>query len=375
MADAPAKMDFQVKDSGGEVSMSFDETNKLRISLGMKPLNNTAPQSGQLRESDVRAQEEQTKRKEEEKSAAEMRAKIAAHKSARQQSSFLAVKNLGDDNGDDDMASWVQRNRSVTAARAKAAEAAKSKGSAKPSTNDEDDDEDGAGGVGGRGGRSSSRDYGAADVAGLKLRHGLGEFGTGEEVVLTLADRNILDEKGVLDEDDEGDELENVRIAELRKRDKAREASAPKAKPLWEEDGKVRGMLDKYDALDDEVVRLGELEDATERRQLETRRRLAEASGKILDSANTDAKPNVIRSDYATADDAAKKDEKKKKRKDRKMRTTRVADADDDGGDTSDLMAALEAQASGDGAPSDLGSRGQRDGVRARAEVRPTGAL
>jgi hypothetical protein len=33
--------------------------------------------------------------------------------------------------------------------------------------------------------------------------------------------------------------------AETQKRKKAREAAAPKAKPLWEEDGKRRGLLDK----------------------------------------------------------------------------------------------------------------------------------
>ncbi|GAX79923.1 hypothetical protein CEUSTIGMA_g7363.t1 [Chlamydomonas eustigma] len=63
------------------------------------------------------------------------------------------------------------------------------------------------------------------------------DLSRGDEVVLTLADRGILDEKGNLQEDE--DELENVRIAEERKRKKAREAAAPKAKPLWEEDGKM----------------------------------------------------------------------------------------------------------------------------------------
>ncbi len=79
----------------------------------------------------------------------------------------------------------------------------------------------------------------------VQVRHGLTDLGTGEEVVLTLADRGILDERGNLDEHDGEDELENVRFAEERKRKKAREAAAPKAKPLWEEDGKRRGLLDK----------------------------------------------------------------------------------------------------------------------------------
>lgn len=78
----------------------------------------------------------------------------------------------------------------------------------------------------------------------MQIRHlGAHDISGGDEVILTLADRGILDEKGNLDEDD--DELENVRMAEERKRKKAREMAAPKAKPLWEEDGKRRGILDK----------------------------------------------------------------------------------------------------------------------------------
>ena len=44
----------------------------------------------------------------------------------------------------------------------------------------------------------------------FQLRHmGVDDLSGGDEVVLTLADRGILDAKGNLDEDD--DELENVR--------------------------------------------------------------------------------------------------------------------------------------------------------------------
>ena len=78
----------------------------------------------------------------------------------------------------------------------------------------------------------------------MQVKHDMDDLGVGEEVVLTLADRGILDEKGNLDEAGD-DELENVRLAEERKRKKARAAAAPKAKPLWEEDGKRRGILDK----------------------------------------------------------------------------------------------------------------------------------
>ena len=68
--------DLQIKDSGGEISMSIEETNKLRISLGLKPLNMEAPQKQST--VDVRKQEEARKEAEQEKQAADLRARIAA---------------------------------------------------------------------------------------------------------------------------------------------------------------------------------------------------------------------------------------------------------------------------------------------------------
>ena len=47
-----------------------------------------------------------------------------------------------------------------------------------------------------------------AELAGLRVKHDTGDLGEGETMILTLADRNILDEKGDLA--NEGDALENV---------------------------------------------------------------------------------------------------------------------------------------------------------------------
>lgn len=68
-------------------------------------------------------------------------------------------------------------------------------------TQDADSDEDDSEGE--AAGRKS-----AADLAGMRIRHGADELQEGEGMILTLADRNILDERGDLEED--GDELENV---------------------------------------------------------------------------------------------------------------------------------------------------------------------
>ena len=47
-----------------------------------------------------------------------------------------------------------------------------------------------------------------ANLAGMRVRHKGNELNEGETMILTLADRNILDEGGDLDEG--ADELENV---------------------------------------------------------------------------------------------------------------------------------------------------------------------
>ena len=71
-------------------------------------------------------------------------------------------------------------------------------------------------------------------------------IGGGEEMILTLEDRGVLDEEG-------GDVLENVREAELKRNAHGR-MRAEKAKPLWEEDGVSRGLLDKYDEEEEEAT-------------------------------------------------------------------------------------------------------------------------
>ena len=43
---------------------------------------------------------------------------------------------------------------------------------------------------------------------------------------------------------------------EDKERSKARKASGKQAKPLWEEDGKRRGLLDKYDEEEEQMMQV-----------------------------------------------------------------------------------------------------------------------
>lgn len=109
---------------------------------------------------------------------------------------------------------------------------------------DSDDEDDGNGGGGNP--QDGASGYSASELAGLRVKHSLSELAAGEGMILTLADKCLLDERGELVEgEDADDELENALVGEERKRKKARDNAAvgKKGKPLWEEDGKVSANL------------------------------------------------------------------------------------------------------------------------------------
>lgn len=51
------------------------------------------------------------------------------------------------------------------------------------------------------------------ELAGMKVKHDASELNEGETMILTLADRRILDDKGIIVDDPE--ELENVLVVSL----------------------------------------------------------------------------------------------------------------------------------------------------------------
>ncbi|KAG2440237.1 hypothetical protein HXX76_004349 [Chlamydomonas incerta] len=349
--------------SGNEISLSIEETNRLRISLGLKPLRLESEPSQANQE---RQNHEAKKQQEAAAQAQELRQKLEAAREKRLMDAKLkATKTLGAADGDEadgDMAAWVERNRRLeqqrreeAAAKAAAATAKAAAARNKRKKRDDSDDEGG--------------EYKSDQLAGLKVRHDLGEVMEGETVVVTLADKSLLDERGNLREGDSGDELENTLMAEEKKRRKAMKASKKEAKPLWEEDGKVRTILDKYDEEEEEVVVAigsgGQLEADRIRRQDDMRKKLAEGNAKLatFDGSSSAAAGG----DYYTAAEMAAfgKPKKKKEKKERRIRAKSVEP------DEGDILAALEAQAEEAGAAAaaaDLGRRADRGAALARAE-------
>lgn len=348
----PEGIDAKTTEAGGEVSMSLEETNRVREKLGLKPLRTgESDRAKRQREAEEQAH---TARRDAEKSkeTAEIAARIAAAKEKRQmEARNRATVQLGEaDDAEDDLSAWVTKSRDIELkkkleAKRKAEELARKLAEQDDDFEDSESDDDASLT---RGKKSLGDLYTSDALAGLRVRHGADEVAEGETVVLTLKDASVLDETrtGV---NDEGDELENVLLAEEKRRKRARAEATkrPADAPFAEEDenDKTR-ILGKYDEKkDDDVLTLndaGSVSAAEERRKAEIRRRLAASlggapAGAREQSAATEKKtlaefltPAEVAAREA-ADAAAKFNKPKKKRR-KKLREKKL-DVDELEGD------------------------------------------
>ncbi|KAI1172352.1 SART-1 protein [Nemania sp. FL0916] len=207
---------------------SIEETNRLRVSLGMKPLPVPGASGPQFKEkastpdgedpgSTLETREaaaydnykkvqdaETAKRRREQKSAAVKKARDAAKRFET-----LQGKGLGDADGDDDLdaKSWLisQKKRQKKIEKSRKA----------------DDEADAA-----KKAAAAAAEYTSKDLAGVKVRHEVDAFEDGDEQILTLADKDVLAE------DDEGDELENIQLREREKLDE--KLNLKKKKPVYD---------------------------------------------------------------------------------------------------------------------------------------------
>lgn len=329
-----------------EISLSVEETNKLRASLGLPPLKETSNK-------DNAAREEHKKRKRAEEdaaSAAALEERVKTAKERRRQQDLLSkTETLGKPEDDvDDVMTWVNKSRKISEqAKTKKSQrqATAKKPSAAAGAGSDEDSEDGA--------------LHNAELAGMKVKFGADDLEAGEEMILTLEDRGILDDKGhLIDEEDVA--LENVLHRENKQRAKAFKDSRKTAKPLWEEDGQRRGLLDKYDEEEEEAFHLddvGAIEAAKLKRQDDIKAKLAAAkalngasaaAGVVVGDGNGGTGPN---SDYYTPEEMAAM-RKPKKKKERKLKKKAL---------TADELTALEEAAAATGGGGDLGSRADRE--------------
>ncbi|XP_034947185.1 U4/U6.U5 tri-snRNP-associated protein 1 [Chelonus insularis] len=180
------------KGGGSQESISIEETNRLRAKLGLKPLevNSTSSKDepnkikDDLGEFYHKPAQNTTETVRNEK----MRDKLNTLKQKRQiESNLSKLKSLGDDDSDDDASTWVEKNRRLAEEKKKAEERAK--------LLDQLDEEFGIGNLVKEEVRNERHTaYTNKDLKGLKVEHDLENFTEGQTVILTLEDKEVLDE-------------------------------------------------------------------------------------------------------------------------------------------------------------------------------------
>ncbi|KAJ8687858.1 hypothetical protein QAD02_023653 [Eretmocerus hayati] len=174
-----------------QLSLSIEETNKLRAKLGLKPLEvDTGPTGdSDLIKDDLGefhhkpainvAQKEKTQK---------IKEKIDTMKQKRQiESSLKAIRTLGDSDSDEDAMAWIKKSRKIEEEKKKAAERAK--------LLDQMDEEFGIDNLVREEVSHERRNaYTDRDLRGLRVEHNLDNFQEGNQVILTLKDDEVLAE-------------------------------------------------------------------------------------------------------------------------------------------------------------------------------------
>ncbi|EJD06694.1 SART-1 protein [Fomitiporia mediterranea MF3/22] len=209
-----------------EESISLEETNKIRISLGLKPLtDDKAPADNKEKEAENNYAK---KREEEEKERDKKRLqdKIAKVKNKRELNASLKGATLGDADAEaDDTLKWIKK------AKKREKELAKKRVEELENMDKQ----------------FQGDEYTEKDIEGLKVAHDFEELGEGEDRILTLKDSRILD--------NEEDELQNVEMAEIERVKKSNELKMKKRDYKGYDDdefaegqaGIRRSILAKYD--------------------------------------------------------------------------------------------------------------------------------
>ncbi|KXN89099.1 U4/U6.U5 tri-snRNP-associated protein 1 [Leucoagaricus sp. SymC.cos] len=282
-----------------EESISLEETNKIRISLGLKPLtDDKAPAN------DKEAQAETNYKKQREREVKERETKriaegIAKVRNRRELHASLKGATLGDaDGGVDDTLKWIKRSKK------KERELAKKR-------QEELEQMD----------KVFQAEYTERDLEGLKVSHDFDTLDEGEARILTLKDSRILD--------NEEDELQNIEMAEEERRQKNQEIKIKRRDYTGYDDeefeegnqGMKRSILAKYDeeleGPKDSGFRLGSAVVSNKVKQEEERQSAAAAVNKSL--LSIDYTKNLDISDYKQVGEIGfKKPKTKKKRSSRR---------------------------------------------------------
>lgn len=314
----PASLKAAVTETAdGEISCSIEETNRIRALLGMKPLTMEDSESKDY----VAVQNMKNKREEEQKlrESAEILARIEKAKNKRLLNAKISAPAIDEDESAMSAAEWVVHSRKKQQEQSERAR----REAEQPPTRE----------------NAADSTYSSSDLKGLRVLHGAGDFNEGEDVILTLADSNILDvgEHGVLlGVRNEADVLHNAGMAENEHR-KHRERETRRAKqPVYSgyddeefsESGARPALLAHYDKLEREGPRL----------VLGEQGAVQDVAPKGVDRSDRSAKGTayslgsevVMAKDFYTPAEYASFNKPKKEKKLRKLQSRRRTEDEDD---------------------------------------------
>ncbi|EFA10481.1 U4/U6.U5 tri-snRNP-associated protein 1 [Tribolium castaneum] len=311
-------------------SLSIEETNKLRAKLGLKPLDVSSGDKSEKKRDDGKKKddwgefyhkpaENWADKHEREK----LKGKLTTIREKRQLENKLGkVKLLGDSDSDDNVESWVDKNRKIELAKKEAEKRAKML--------EELDEQFGVSEfVENEKKEKRKQRYTERNLKGLRVEHDVDSFAEERDVILTLQD------KGVLDEDKE-DVLVNVNMVEDERYKK--NVINKKKKILYnayedqeyDEFGnpKEKSLLAQYDETIDgekrESFKIG-YDNAVERKQAIVQSIKEKLAKKRIESIET--KDLKLASEYYNDEELSKF--KKPKKKVRKIRTKGKLTADE----------------------------------------------
>ncbi|TFY83285.1 hypothetical protein EWM64_g731 [Hericium alpestre] len=289
-----------------EESISLEETNKIRISLGLKPLTDD---SGPADDKEKQAEDNYAKQRErevKEKETKRIQDRIAKVRNKRELNASLTGATLGDADADtDDTLKWLKK------AKKREKELAK-KRQAELESMDK---------------LLQGEDYTEKDLEGLKVSHDFDELEEGEARILTLKDSRILE--------NEEDELQNVEMAEQERTKERIETKIKNRSYTGYDDeefvagreGMKRQVLSKYDEFlegaKETGFRLGASGPALSAAVRQEQEQAAAAVNKSL--LSIDYTKNVEMTDYMQKGDVGFKKLKSKK----KRPSRRAADESD----------------------------------------------
>jgi U4/U6.U5 tri-snRNP-associated protein 1 len=176
------------REGSERMSLSIDETNKLRASLGLKPLttdaNSTTDSETQKKSlnSDENFVHRPPENLTEKKRTEELTRKLSQRKETRAlQGKFLATPTIASESAES-ATSWVEKMRQMGEEKRKAAERTK--------LFEQMDEEFGVDNlIHEESEKRKQKKYASNDLSGLRVEHSIEEFKEGQQVILTLKDK------------------------------------------------------------------------------------------------------------------------------------------------------------------------------------------